>query len=138
MTTTKIEAQKFQVKSVDLIKSDFNTGIIDKRNIQNGNYDMFLMIRFVGGGYTKVKVGFFSHSNGGMCQFYVAQSNLVQESEMDSKIISSKFATTTATAFGMRNELIPQVKIGDTVTVSGRKKNTKYSWAITHAKVELN
>jgi hypothetical protein len=129
------------VKSVEVIKSEYNSGVIDRRNIANGVYDTYLLIRFEGGGYTKVKIGRYHHSNGGMHRLFFLDDSKSEIAELindRSNVHSSTWgATGTCTMMSMSNEIAPKVAPGDTIKVSGRKAPTNHSWKITHAQVEL-
>ncbi len=137
-TTTVTETHT--VKSVEVVKSEYNSGVIDKRNIANGTYDTYLMIRFQGGGYTKVRVGSYHHSNGGMHQIFILDNSKSEIAELVDErcdVHSSKWgATGECTMMSMSNKIAPKIGEGDTIKVTGRKKATKFSWAITHAKIE--
>jgi hypothetical protein len=128
------------IKSVEVVKSEYNTGVIDRKNIANGVYDTYLLIRFQGGGYTKVRVGSYRHSNGGMCRIFVLEnsnSDIVELVEEKSDVHSSNWgATGTCVMMSMSNKIAPKIGEGDVIKVVGRKKATKFSWAITHAKIE--
>ena len=144
-TTKKMKANKITethtVKSVEVVKSEYNLGVIDRRNIANGVYGTYLLIRFEGGGYTKVKIGCYRHSNGGMCRLFVLDDPKSEIAELindRSNVHSSTWgATGTCTMMSMSNDIAPKIAAGDTIKVSGRKAATNYSWKITHAKVEL-
>ena len=138
--STKI-TETYKVKSVEIVKSEYNSGVIDKRNIKNGDYDTYLLIRFDGGGYTKVKVGRYRHSNGGMCRMFDLDDIKLDIAELvndQSTVHSSTWgATGTCTMMSMSNEIRSKIAVGDVIMVTGRKIPTAYSWKITHAKVEL-
>ena len=127
------------VKSVDVVKSDYNEGYKDRKNIKNGDYATYLLIRFEGGGYSKVRVGTYYHSNGGMYRYYsINKPELAELVDEQSSVHSSKYgATGTCTMMSITNQVSSKIAAGDIIKISGRKENTKFSFKITHAKVEL-
>jgi hypothetical protein len=138
-TTTVTETHT--VKSVEVVKSEYNSGVIDRRNIANGTYDTYLLIKFEGGGYTKVRVGSYHHSNGGMHRTFILDGSVADIAEIvdeKSAVHSSNWgATGTCTMMSISNKIAPKIGAGDIVKVTGRRAQTKFSWKVTHAKIEL-
>jgi hypothetical protein len=138
-TTTVTETHT--VKSVDVVKSEFNSGMIDRRNIANGIYATYLLIRFDGGGYTKICVGDYHHKNGGMCRMFIlddSKSDIAELVDEKTDVHSSTWgATGTCTMMSMSNKIASKIVAGDIVKVTGRRSQTKFSWKITHAKIEV-